>query len=264
MSANRRCGGTGLTTFATCLRPETRRKKLASARSPSLESYGVPIPAQAKSSELGPVRPKKCSKFERAVLYQNGRHVFRSQDSSFEQAPDRDLLRLGRSPAGYQAPSVPVPVRGVAVALGPVTVPPQVPPLLPPWATLGNACIPPPLPAYGYAAAGSGLFGGGAPGGEATGNGATGSGGKGAATSELYVTADRSGCGGGECSRVGIADTPSGAGGGAPPEDFGGSAEEAARGFATTGGAVERRKAWKCLELACCLYHTRDHQARQR
>ncbi|GAA5976062.1 hypothetical protein JCM10908_005373 [Rhodotorula pacifica] len=154
---------------------KARKRKIA-----ELESYGIAVPKVAKADKFGPSRPKR-TQAEEAALYQNGRHVFRSQDSSFEQVPERDLRRDRYgvyTGAGY--------ARSDAFA---GNTPPPPPPLralpigqpLPPWYSFDNFGILPTLPPYGYAVAGSGIFGGGAPGGGASGSGSW-NGGKGAAT----------------------------------------------------------------------------------
>ncbi|GAA5869075.1 hypothetical protein JCM3774_002467 [Rhodotorula dairenensis] len=167
----------------------TRKRKIA-----ELEDHGIVVPEQAKSSDFGPARPKKRTRLEKEALYRNGRHVFRSQDSSFEQRPDRDLQQQqqkqhGHLPSGYQPPFMP------ASGGWPVALPPAGPayvPRPPPWSTFDTLGMVPPLPSYGYAAAGSGLFGGGASGGGATGCGSW-RGRKGAAESEVKAPAPAAG-----------------------------------------------------------------------
>ncbi|GAA5951376.1 hypothetical protein JCM8115_005132 [Rhodotorula mucilaginosa] len=136
---------------------KARKRKIA-----ELESYGITVPECAKSSKFGPSAPKR-TKLEEEALYRNGRHVFRSQESSFEHSQDRDLLRGGHAPRGSTS-------RAFPPAL-PAGVPTSNAPPPPPWFTFRDFGMMPPLPQYGYAAAGSGIFGGGAPGGGASGSG---------------------------------------------------------------------------------------------
>lgn len=140
-----------------------RKRKIA-----ELESYGIAVPECAKSSKFGPSAPPKRTKREEEALYQNGRHVFRSQESSFEDKQDRDLLRGGHTPSASTS-------RALPSAL-PAGVPTSYATPASPWSTFGDFGMLPSLPQYGYAAAGSGIFGGGAPGGGASGSGSWGGG----------------------------------------------------------------------------------------
>ena len=140
---------------------KARKRKIA-----ELESYGIAVPECAKSSKFGPSAPKR-TKGQEEALYRNGRHVFRSPESSFEHASDRDLLRGGGATRNAPGDSA---SRAFPPAL-PAGVPTSYAPPPPPWYGFGDFGMMPPLPQNGYAAAGSGIFGGGAPGGGASGSG---------------------------------------------------------------------------------------------
>ncbi|POY72423.1 hypothetical protein BMF94_4249 [Rhodotorula taiwanensis] len=132
---------------------EARKRKIA-----ELEEMGVSVPSIAKTPKFGPSTPRRTAA-QQAALFSNGRHVFRGQNTAFDFTP------IAQAPQVTVEPPRAGPSRRSPARFSPAASPPRS------WTDFDGLGWHAHEPAYGFAAAGSGVFGGGGFGGARTGTG---------------------------------------------------------------------------------------------